>query len=159
MPVLYLDTSALLKAYVREDGTDEIRRLLHPDTGNQPAIVSLTRVEFRAAVRRRAGLGDIDAGLADQVIANFGRDLASVFQTQPVNEVVLEKAAEMVDRHGLRAYDAMQLGGFLALRATLGEKVEAAFVCADKELLDAARAEGLAAVNPVAPAPKGRAKA
>ncbi len=150
MAVLYLDTSALVKIYFREDGTEAIRRLAHPDAGHRLAILSLSRVEFRAAVRRRARLGDIDARLADEVIGNFGRQLATVFQMQPVNEAVLEKAAEAIDRHGLRAYDAMQLGGCLALRATLGNEIETRFVCSGVELLDAARREGIEVINPAA---------
>jgi predicted nucleic acid-binding protein len=148
--VLYLDTSALVKIYVQEKGTEQIRWLAHPDAGHRLAILSLSRVEFRAAVRRRARLGDIDAALADAVIRSFGQNLAGMFQMQPVSEAVLERAAEVVDRRGLRAYDALQLAGCIVLRATLGDEVETQFVCADIELLEAARREGLKVVNPAA---------
>jgi predicted nucleic acid-binding protein len=61
LALLYLDTSALVKLYVQEQGTEKMLELAHPDTGNRLVILSLSRIEFRAAVRRRAKLGYIDA--------------------------------------------------------------------------------------------------
>jgi len=146
--LLYLDTSALVKLYVQEAGTERMLALAHPDTGNRLAILALTRVELRAAVRRRARLGDIDAPLANELIRTFNEHVANLFQVQPVNEVVLDEAAGAIDRHALRAYDAVQLGGCLALRATVGERFETHFVCADDALFQAALAEGLTAIDP-----------
>jgi hypothetical protein len=122
--------------------------LAHPDAGNRLAILSLARIEFRAAVRRRAKLGDLDHALANELISSFSDHLTSVFQVQPLNDVVLDEAAGVIDRHVLRSYDAMQLGGCLALRTTVGDAFETQFVCADSDLLAGARAEGLATINP-----------
>jgi len=148
--LLYLDTSALVKLYVQEPGTERMLALAHPDAGNRLAIVSLARLEFRAAVRRRAKLGDLDAAAADGLIRGFVEHLASVFQVQPVNDAVLDEAAGVIDRYTLRAYDAMQLGGCLALRSTVGEDIEVVFVCADDALVEAARIEGITVINPCA---------
>lgn len=148
MALLYLDTSALVKLYVQETGTERMLELAHPDAGNSLAIVSLARIEFRAAVRRRERLGDIDAALADGLIQRFAKHLAGSFQVQPVNDAVLEESAGVIDRHGLRAYDGVQLGGCLALRSTVGTSIEVQFVCADQTLIEAAQAEGLTAINP-----------
>jgi predicted nucleic acid-binding protein len=145
---LYLDTSALVKLYVQELGTEQMLALAHPDANHRLAIVSLARLEFRAAVRRRAKLGDIDSAVADALIRDFVQHLGSIYQVQPVNDAVLEEAAGVIDRHALRAYDAAQLGGCLALRAAVGEEMEVQFVCADEPLLEAARAERLAVINP-----------
>lgn len=149
MALLYLDTSALVKLYVQEIGTDEMLALAHPDIGNRLAILALTRIEFRAAVRRRAKLGDIDAQLVKVLTDNLSQHIANVFQIQPVNEAVLEEATGLIDRHSLRAYDAVQLGGCLALRATVAAQFDLSFVCADEELLEAARSEELNTINPM----------
>lgn len=148
MAILYLDTSALVKLYVREAGTDELLRLAHPDVGNRLAILSLSRIEFRAALRHRAKLGDIDSPALEELLRSFSVHLSSVFQIQPVNEAVVEAAAGLIDRHGLRAYDALQLAGCVLLRGTLGDAIEMQFVCADTALLEAARAEGLVTIHP-----------
>jgi len=146
--LLYLDTSALVKLYVQEQGTEKMLGLAHPDAGNRLVILSLSRIEFRAAVRRRAKLGDIDAKLADEMISEFSGHLANVFQLQPVNEPVMDAACAAIDQHYLRAYDAMQLGGYAALRRSIGEEVETVFVCADDKLLNAARDQGFSVFNP-----------
>lgn len=148
MALLYLDTSVLVKLYVQETGTEQMLALAHPDANHRLAIVSLARIEFRAAVRRRAKLGDIDSSVADALIRNFMEHLAGIFQVQPINDAVLEESAGVVDRHMMRAYDAIQLGGCLALRLTVGEDVDVQFVCADEQLVEAARAEGIAVINP-----------
>jgi predicted nucleic acid-binding protein len=146
--LLYLDTSALVKLYVQEQGTEKMLDLAHPDAGNRLVILSLSRIEFRAAVRRRAKLGDIDAKLADELISEFDGHLARVFQLQPVNEPVMVAAANAIDKHYLRAYDSLQFGGYVALRTTVGEGVECVFVCADNNLLNAARVQNYPVLNP-----------
>lgn len=151
MALLYLDTSALVKLYVQEAGTERMLELAHPDAGNQLAIVSLARIEFRSAVRRRAQIGDIDAATAVLLIRTLNVHLATLFQVQPVNDMVLEEAAGAVDRHLLRAYDAVQLGGCLALQSTVAEDFETQFVCADGHLLRAAVADGLVVLDPCQP--------
>lgn len=152
MALLYLDTSALVKLYIQEPGTERMLELAHPDARNQLAILSLARIEFRAAVRRRAKLGDIDADVADQLIRGFTDHLGSMFQIQPINEVVLEEAAQLIDRYTLRAYDALQLAGCLALLSIVGEEVGVQFVSADATLCKAADDEGFGVVNPANPA-------
>jgi uncharacterized protein len=149
--LLYLDSSALVKLYVQEVGTERMLELAHPDTGHRLAILSLARIEFRAAVRRRAKLGDIDSARADELVRDFNVHLASVFQVQPLNDLVLDQAAAVVDRHAIRTYDAIQLGGCLALQASIGDEIEILFVCSDDKLLDVARVEGLQTVNPADP--------
>lgn len=151
MALLFLDTSALVKLYVQELGTDRMLALVNPAANHRVAISSLARLEFRAAVRRREKLGDIDHAIADGLIREFVDHLGSVYQVQPVNDAVLDEAAGMIDRYALRAYDAAQLGGCLALRSIFGDEVEVQFVCADESLLEAARAEGIVVVNPCTP--------
>jgi predicted nucleic acid-binding protein len=148
LALLYLDTGALVKLYVQEQGTEKMLELAHPDTGNRLVILSLSRIEFRAAVRRRAKLGDIDATIADELINEFNGHLARVFQMQPVNEPVMVAACNAIDNYYLRAYDAMQLGGYVALRISIGEELESIFVCADDNLLKAARDQGFPVLNP-----------
>jgi predicted nucleic acid-binding protein len=74
------------------------------------------------------------------------KHLRSLFLTQLVTDAVLEEAAGLLDRHPLRAYDAVQLAGCKILQSSLGEPV--AFVCSDHQLLRAAESEGLQVVNP-----------
>jgi predicted nucleic acid-binding protein len=146
---LFLDTSALVKLYVDETGTDTMVALADPSAGNQLAIVALTRVEFRAAIRRRVKLGDIDEADADAALARFAAHLSTLYLVQPLNETVLESACGAIDRHTLRAYDSVQLAGCLVLRMTIGGDLELQFVSANQALLKAATSDGLAVINPI----------
>jgi predicted nucleic acid-binding protein len=146
---LFLDTSALVKLYVDETGTDSMLALAHPGAGNKLAILSITRVEFRAAIRRRAKLGDLDEAAANGALGRFAQHLSTLYFVQPLNETVLDAACGVIDRHVLRAYDSMQLAGCLTLRTTMGDDLELRFVSADQALLYAANADGLAVIDPV----------
>jgi predicted nucleic acid-binding protein len=146
---LFLDTSALVKLYVDETGTDAMVALADPSAGNQLAIVAITRAEFRAAIRRRVTLGDINEADANAALARFTAHLSTLYLVQPLNETVLESACGVIDRHTLRAYDSMQLAGCLVLRMTIGGDVELRFVSADQALLKAAGADGLPVIDPI----------
>ena len=144
----YLDTSALVKLYVEEDGTDSVFALAR-DPDSQVVILDVGLVEARSAVRRRQREGDIGQSDADRVLDALERDASSTFLLQPSTSAVVEEACRLVDAYPLRAYDALQLGGCIVFsQGTPGAVV---FVCADNRLCDAARGEGIAVLNPVTP--------
>lgn len=148
MPLYYLETSALVKLYVYEAGTESLLRLTEREAGNRLAIQSLAQVEFRAAIRRRQRGGEIANSAADELIETFRRHSEGRFLVQPISDSVLDVALALVDSYPLRAYDAVQLAGYLVLRSVSGTD-EPTFVCADKNLLSAARNEGSPVLEPV----------
>ena len=147
MTFYYLETSALVKLYVRESGTERVLALANRTTENRLAILALTQVELRSAVRRRERNGEIPPLVATQLLEAFKRHLEQRFVCQMVNDFVLDVASALVDRHALRAYDAVQLAGYLALRGSTGTDVPV-FVCSDDALLEAARLEGIPILDP-----------
>lgn len=148
MAVYYLDTSALVKLYVQELGTDVVLSLANDLADDQLAILDLARVEFRSAVRRRERAGDIESAQAFQILAQFDEHVSELYVTQPCNSSVVEEATRLLDHHAVRAYDAVQLAGAITLQS--GSLSEMTFVCADKELVKAARIEGLTVMDPEA---------
>ena len=146
MSVYYLDTSALVKLYVREPGTEQMLRLADPAGGHALALLGLTRVEFRSAVRQRERAGDVAEDIADNLIDSMDEHLANFFLVQPLTDLVIEEAAALLDRHALKAYDAVQLAGCIMLRARLGR--HATFVCSDRQLVRAAEDEGMTVLDP-----------
>jgi len=60
---------------------------------------------------------------------------------------VLDTASALVDRYALRAFDAVQLAGYMVLKSTGGADVPV-FVCSDQELLIEAKQEGAPALDP-----------
>ena len=147
MALYYLETSALVKLYVYEPGTDRLLDLANSDAEHRFAIMSLAQVEFRAAIRRRQRSGEIPRSSADELIEAFRQHSEGTFLIQPLSDSLLEVAFALIDGYALKGYDAMQLGGHLLLRSIFGTD-EPIFVCADKALLSAARNEGCTVLDP-----------
>jgi predicted nucleic acid-binding protein len=145
----YLDTSALVKLYVREPGTEQLLRLASEITGNHLAILALAQVEIRSALRRRERAGEIAGMVVSQLLDRFQRHLESVFLKQIVTEAMLDVACDLVDRYSLFALDAIQLAGYMALTASSGTNTPV-FVSADQQLLRAAEAEYIPILDPCA---------
>ena len=147
MASVYLDTSALIKLYVEEEGTARVLGLVAGTDGGQAVILDLALIECRSAVRRREREGDISRADADRILDRLEVDASSSYLVQPSNSAVIEEAARLIDRYPLRAYDAIQLAGCVVVRA--GVPAGVTFVCADVQLCVAAGQEGLAVLNPI----------
>lgn len=147
MALYYLETSALVKLYVREPGTERLLSIAARSSANSLVILSLSQVEFRSAVRRRERNGEIPAVVANQLLDLFKRHAESRLVRQAVTDYLIDLASALVDRHGLRAFDAIQLAGYLALKTSVGAETPI-FVCADHGLLSAAELEGVPILDP-----------
>ncbi len=149
MALYYLETSALVKLYVLEPGTDRLLQLARVSE-NRLAVLAVSIVEARSAIRRRERAGDLDSKSAAMILDRVQQHAETRLLRQAVTDAVLDGALEMIDRYALRAYDAIQLAGCLALKTTVGTE-PLTFVCSDQELVDAARSELLAVLDPCAP--------
>jgi predicted nucleic acid-binding protein len=112
-------------------------------------ILSLSRVELRAAVQRRVRSRDLSRQNADTALASFNEHLGTVYIVQQITEALIEKAQGLIDRHDLRAYDSIQLAACLTLPMHDSED-RAIFTCADSRLVAAAKEEGCPVLNPAA---------
>ncbi len=117
---------------------------------NKIYLGEITRVEVAAALTQKAirtkEVSRENALDSYKLFLNdFERDYGVVVLTSPL----IRSAADLAQKHVLRAYDAIQLS--LALDVTLVLKesnLDLTFVSGDQKLLLAARAEGLATENP-----------
>lgn len=149
MESFYFDTSALIKLYIEEDGSDQVINLLESLGDGRVFILDVTLLESRSAVRRREREGDISGPDAIRILNQIEEDGASLYLVQPVNPAVIEEAARLIDAYPLRTYDALQLAGCLTVRPSAPGPVT--FACADSRLCEAARLEGLGTLNPIDP--------
>ena len=147
MALLYLDTSALVKLYVSERGSERMAELVFSDGGHSLAACAITQVEFHSAIVRRRGRGDLDEGAPERAVEEFTGQFKSAFFRYPVDDQTLDFACDLVLRHALRAYDAVQLAACLFI-LRLSARDDLTFVSADRRLLTAARSEGLEILNP-----------
>ena len=147
MKSFYFDTSALVKLYVAEEGSDEVLSIAEDPERNRLVVLDLSRIEFRSAVRQRQRDGDIDEADAAAMIKRFDQDGVAAYVVQPLSAQVMQEAARLLDKHSLKAQDALQLAGCLVACASVPPPVT--FVCADGELCASARSEGFRVLNPV----------
>ena len=150
MAVFLFDSSALVKRYLKESGSQWVRTILQPSAGHTILVAQTSPVELVAAVTRRMRGGFLSASEADEVIADIVYDTAIQYQTIFMNHAVVQRAMPLSRIYGLRGYDAIQLGTAIhVLVRQVGEEIsQVRFVCSDRELLQAAASEGLVVFNP-----------
>ena len=133
----YFDASALAKRYMREKGSRKVHRLL---SSGVSATSRLSAVEILSALMRRLREGALSEEECDRALAALEADLTGVLVVEFTPEIVT-RAQLLLQRHPLRAGDAIQLASCLHLQEAL--EAEVSFVVFDDRLTVAARAEGL----------------
>jgi predicted nucleic acid-binding protein len=146
----FLDTSALIKRYILEQGQTWIISICNPVQGHDLYISQAARVEVISALCRRTREQSITIDERDQLIKRFREDSRKDYNTWPVTSETYDAAGELCRSHALCAYDAVQLACVLALRkfAQENDAPEPIFICADVNLMNNAYAEGLSIENP-----------
>ena len=111
MPQTYLDTSALLKAYVSEAGSDAFVSWMESE--ETPCISPLSVVEMRCAVARRARMGLISTRRGTSVLADFETErYAARYRELGWPDAVFESATGLLQHVSpipLRTLDALHL--------------------------------------------------
>jgi len=136
--ILYLDTSALVKLYIEESGSQQVRRAVE-----ESRIVSTSRVayvEARAGIARKYREGEFSKEEHDQVVEDLIRDWDNYFIVE-VSESVAKLGGTLTERQSLRGFDAIHLASALLLRNRT--RLDVSFSCFDERLKAAAEAEGL----------------
>jgi predicted nucleic acid-binding protein len=137
--ILYLDTSALVKLYLEEDGSAEVRASVEAAEAVCTSMVAYA--EVHAALARAAREGRITEEERAQAAAEFRADWPEYAVVQ-VTQRVVDLAAELAAAHGLRGFDAIHLASALVVRAEA--RAEVRFLAWDERIDRAARAVGLA---------------
>jgi uncharacterized protein len=135
---LYLDTSALVKLYVDEEGSPAVQRALQQAT--VAATSTLAYVEARSALARRRREGGLAVTEYRRAVRSLDADWVH-YQRVRVTDQLIHKVAETAESFELRAYDAVHLASALTIAARLETQV--VFACWDAGLEDAARRAGL----------------
>jgi uncharacterized protein len=110
-----LDTSAVVKRYIREIGTAWVRGIADPTASNLIYVARITDVEVTSAVVRRQRGGTISVSDAAAALSQFRQDLVLGYRMIEVTPALLSGARSLAERHGLRAYDAVQLAAAVEL--------------------------------------------
>jgi len=138
--ILYMDTSALLKFYIEEEGSFVARRLVA-----DADVLSMSRVgyaEARAGLARALRTGRLSDNLFELALHEFEErwNATSVIEA---SDLVVRRAGDLAEKHALRGFDAIHLSSALFFETESGEHVT--FSAWDDRLLAAAATEGLTA--------------
>jgi predicted nucleic acid-binding protein len=132
---LYLDTSSLIKLYVQEAGSDDVRASV-----DGAAIVATSMVAYadaRAAFARLRREGAFTPAWFAAAKREFESDWSS-YVAVDVSAALAREAGELAERYALRGFDAIHLATYaeVARRAGL---VDTRFSSFDDRLNKAAR--------------------
>jgi predicted nucleic acid-binding protein len=119
--IVYFDTSALVKRYLREVDTDKVIALLN-EADHIFGSVVITQVEIAATFQRAVRMEVASAKLAAEVWRDF-QDHWQSFTRLRVFAGTIERASENAWKYDLRGYDSLHLAAALLWQETLGVQI------------------------------------
>jgi len=105
----YLDTSALIKRYVDETGSDWLRATCNTQPPPSVIVVHLIIVEMTSALARRTREGTLTPEEYAQIQAAFRSDCLHEYEIVNAVGGVIDQARRLLEKYPLRAYDAVHL--------------------------------------------------
>lgn len=133
--ILYLDTSSIVKLYIEEEGTEDVKRW-----AEEAEVLATCRVacpELISALTRRFKAGDLSKKEFRILVDGFLKEWSD-FAIIDFDEM---EAARLAEKHGLRGFDAIHLSALKFLK-NRDNNITVAFSSFDKELNRAAASEG-----------------
>lgn len=133
MSIIYLDTGALVKQYVRESGSKEVQKLIQ--FADHSGTSWITHTEMAVALSRAARMKLLPESEAENAWRQFLGDWAALSRLK-VSTQILDRAAVLAWRYPLRGYDAVHLASALLWQETM--EIPVTMATFDRELWSAA---------------------
>jgi len=108
--ILYCDSSSLVKLYLEESGSAEVRALVEQAAAVTSSAIADVEVQAALASQRRAGR--ISPRALAQALKDFDADWSSVLAID-LDDDSRRLAGELAGRYQLRALDAIHLAAFV----------------------------------------------
>ncbi|MBX3086456.1 MAG: type II toxin-antitoxin system VapC family toxin [Anaerolineae bacterium] len=146
----FLDSSALIKRYVTEIGSNWVDALALPTSGNSLIIAQVTPVEVMSGISRYKRENILTASAAKSIRLLLDRHVKQEYFVIELTAILVQQAEDLLEKYPLRAYDSIQLATAVAAsgQITSAKLTPFVFVSGDKRLLAAANAEGLTVDDP-----------
>ena len=140
--ILFCDTSALMKLYVDEAHSTDMRSSVKRANSTMVSLITWVEIQSAFSLKQRTGQvspSDVEFGLARL------RDEWANFTRISVDPELTETAGQFALAHGLRAYDGLQLASAWRAHQIIGGALR--FCCFDRQLNAAATALGMQALE------------
>ena len=138
MAILYLDTSALVKQYVQELGSNDVQKLIRSSDHSGTSLV--TRAEMAAALARAGRMKLIPSREGEATWNQFLMDWSSISRLR-ISRQIIDRASIFAWEYPLRGYDAVHLASAVLWQETLETQITLATF--DRELWSAGSRAGL----------------
>jgi predicted nucleic acid-binding protein len=136
--ILFCDTSALVKLYVQEAGSDAL--LAEAGAASAVAVCRIAWAEAVAAMARRARDVPGDTAALDAARQRL-REHWPHYVVVEVTQALVERAGDYADTFALRGYDSVQLAAARTVQEASREDLR--FACYDARLRKAAKVLGM----------------
>ncbi len=150
MNLYFFDSSALVKRYVQEQGTQWVQSITAIASSPIVFVSRITWIEVQSAFARLAREQKIDPGKLVAIRRLFEYDWMNQYQIIELDQDITIQAGQLVHQYVLRAYDSVQLASAFSIHP-LFARIDPrlfTFVCADDRLLKVAKTEGMRIENP-----------
>ena len=137
--IVYFDTSALVKRYLREDDSDKVIALLN-ETDHIFGSLVVTQVEMSATFQKAIRMDIATSKMAMEIWHDF-LDHWQSFTRLEVSLMTIERASSIAWEYGLRGYDSLHLASALHWQKSLGMQIT--FATFDHDLWQASQKTGL----------------
>jgi predicted nucleic acid-binding protein len=142
MEYLFFDTSALVKRYYEEDGSENVDELIE-DEDSTVIITSLSIIEATSAFRRKHNRGEIEQERMNRLLSTFFEEAIEDFVIVPIEESFMKYSFSLILAEDLRTLDSLQLSAAITVNQ---ENLK--FISADKKLNEVAKEQELETHNP-----------
>lgn len=151
MIVYFFDTSALVKRYHQEIGT-EIVDAAFGDKNATKMISDVSVIEFYSAFAKKIRMGEITEDDFRATVKALAQDIQSgAIEITPLSDDDKKEAVTLIEQHGpsknLRTLDALQL----AVMKRFGRQTLPRVYRADRPFVTVIEEEGFAVSNPESP--------
>jgi len=137
---IFCDTSALIKKYISEKGSEKFEKILSKT--DNIYVSSITEIETISTFKRLLTEKAIDKDDYQMIVKDFETDY-QFFSVVSIDGQIIKKAVKMINQYQLKTLDSIQLGTAVFLKSEIDS-----FVVCDEKLIKAALKEKIKVINP-----------
>lgn len=150
MPIYYLDTSAVMKRYRTEIGSDVVRELFERLTDSDKLTTSyLTLLEVNSTATRLLKGRVITQVAYETVLIQLSQDIPNYDVTLvPVQNELIDRTMGIAREYSLRSLDSIHFASAMIANEMSPGTQDVYMVSADRDLIAACESYGIPTLNP-----------